>query len=145
MSSDKLISPFTNRKIVANLKNAKLIASKMFKEDVPMSWRLVIKKFEKEGHQFAYLTPIVVPEGHKLYNNIVYKPWWDTMEGLEVYCHTEKFCNRFYIEGQKDKADLWMQRMYAQYPSAGYGTSFQVVDENETTAIYVGSQFHSCD
>lgn len=46
----KLINPFTNRKVNPSLKNA----SRMYQENIPVSWQLVIKRFEQEGHTFLY-------------------------------------------------------------------------------------------
>lgn len=140
MAPEKLANPITKKMVNATPANAQDIAMKLSKEDIPLSWRLLIKKFEKEGHTFVY----PIPDGHKLYNKLIYKPW-EVTHDLKVYCHTDRFCNKFYIEGTKEKANVWMQDMYAQYPTAGYSTNFQIVEKTEDKVVYTGVQFHSCD
>lgn len=81
---------------------------------------------------------------YKIYNDILYKPWHIT-DTLKVYCSTDPFGNKYYIEGTKEDVHDWTQEMYKQYPTAGYGTHFSFVEEKDGIIIYVGTQFHSSD
>lgn len=140
---DKLIHPLTKKKVKPTLKNAKAIASELYKDDVPLGWRVVITAFQNQGHAIAYKREL--PEGHILYKGKEYRPIVANKD-LNVYITSDKYQRFFYIHGEQRKVQAYIDAIYRDYHPSGYGTHFEQIEQWKNGHVtFVGSHFFSAD
>lgn len=51
----------------------------------------------------------------------------------------------YIVKGKETTVRAWIDEFTNQYPSSGYGTTFQLTDVNRTIVTYVGTRSTSCD
>lgn len=69
MQAEKLRNPLTGRKVNVTLGTAQKIAAQLSELDVPLVWRMVIKRFEAEGRVFKYKDANTVKSVHNVPSN----------------------------------------------------------------------------